>query len=131
MKLSLSEPVMEIAGEQHDRTTSEEHHNHRREDQHASREISLDSRSGSLFRPVDPMVAVRIGNGKDGQSGHGENGDDDPRHLRKQSGKNHCKAADDPHLTGKAVGGIPVFTHLPSVQEIRMPTVRLGAAFGK
>ena len=76
------------------------------------------------------MVAVRIGNGKDGQSGHGENGDDDPRHLRKQSGKNHCKAADDPHLTGKAVGGIPVFL---AAQCPGNPDAHgaVGAAFGE
>ena len=96
---------MEIAGEQHDR---DEHHNHRREDQHANGDF-LGQRVGFAFRPVDPVVAVGIGNGKDGQSGHGENRDDDPRHLRKQGGKHHCYTADDPDLTGEAVGGDPVF----------------------
>ena len=42
------------------------------------------------------------------KSGHGEDHDDNSRHLRKQSGKHHYKTADDPDLTGEAVGGIPV-----------------------
>ena len=119
---------MEIAGEQHDR---DEHHNHRCEDQHANGDF-LGQRVGFTFRSVDPMVAVRIGDGKDGQSGRGENGDDDPRHLRKQSGKHHYKTADDPDLTGKAVGWVAIqFSSLPSVQGIRMPTVRLGRHLGR
>ena len=117
---------MEIAGEQHDR---DEHHNHRREDQHANGDF-LGQRVGFTFRSVDPVVAVGIGDGKDGQSGRGENGDDDPWHLRKQSGKHHYKTADDPHLTSKAVGRVPVFL---AAQRPGNPDAHgaVGAAFGE
>ena len=76
------------------------------------------------------MVAVGIGEGEDGQSGHGEDHDDNSRHLREQSGKNHCKAADDPHLTGKAVGRAPVFL---AAQRPGNPDAHgaVGAAFGE
>ena len=117
---------MEIAGEQRDR---DEHRNRYQKDQHADGDF-FGPRVGVAFRPVDPVVAVGIGEGEDGQSGRGENGDDDPRHLRKQSGKNHCKAADDPHLTGEAVGRVPVFL---AAQRPGNPDAHgaVGAAFGE